>query len=217
MTDTLKVERLTPNTYVHISYLDSPTFGKVACNGLIYKSGKEVVVFDTPASDPVSKELIKWIRLKLGCEIKAIVVNHFHSDCLGGLQAFHVEGIVSYANSLTIKLAKDNGAVFPQIGFEESDTIILGNKIIVNQHFGEGHTKDNIVSYIADEEVIFGGCLIKEVGASNGNLEDANISEWSNTVRKIKEAYPQVKWIVPGHGKSGGVELLDYTIKLFEE
>jgi metallo-beta-lactamase class B len=65
--------------------------------------------------------------------------------------------------------------------------------------------------------VIFGGCLIKEVGAGKGNLADANTIDWSNTVRKIRDEYPDVKRIVPGHGQPGGIELLDYTIKLFDK
>ncbi len=72
-------------------------------------------------------------------------------------------------------------------------------------------------TYIPGEKVLFGGCLIKEVGAGKGNLGDANTEEWPDTVRKIKQAYPEVKYVVPGHGKVGGLELLDYTIGRFEE
>jgi metallo-beta-lactamase class B len=216
-TATLKIDRLTNNTYVHISYLDTPTFGKVACNGLIYKSGREVVVFDTPASNLVSRELMEWIRLRLRSQVKAVVINHFHRDCLGGLEAFHAEGVPSYASALTIQLAGENGEVVPQNSFTERDTIILGQHMVVNRFFGEGHTKDNIISYLPAEKMIFGGCLIKEVGAGKGNLADANTRDWSDTVRKIKEACPNLKWVVPGHGNSGGVQLLDYTIQLFDE
>ncbi len=66
------------------------------------------------------------------------------------------------------------------------------------------------------EDIMFGGCLIKEEGAGKGNLAEANVEEWPNTVRKVKMKYPEVKKIIVGHGKSGGIELLDYTIKLFE-
>lgn len=82
--------------------------------------------------------------------------------------------------------------------------------------FGEGHTKDNVVGYFPEAEAIFGGCLIKESGAGKGNLEDANVAAWSATVKKLKRSYPRAKTVIPGHGKSGGRELLDYTIKLFE-
>ncbi len=64
---------------------------------------------------------------------------------------------------------------------------------------------------------MFGGCLIKESGAGKGNLEDANTTDWSLTVTKLKEKYPTTKTVIPGHGKSGGTELLDYTIQLFQQ
>jgi metallo-beta-lactamase class B len=85
-----------------------------------------------------------------------------------------------------------------------------------NEYFGEGHTKDNIVSYFPSEKVLFGGCLIKEVNASKGYLGDANISEWSGTVQSVKRKYGNAKIVLPGHGKPGGMELLDYTIELFK-
>lgn len=72
-------------------------------------------------------------------------------------------------------------------------------------------------SYIPDEHVLFGGCLIKSMGASKGYLGDAVVSEWSATVANIKKAYPDVKIVVPGHGAVGGSELLVYTTSLFED
>lgn len=50
---------------------------------------------------------------------------------------------------------------------------------------------------------MFGGCLIKESGASKGYLGDANVNAWSGTVEKVKTAYSAVKIVVPGHGDYG--------------
>lgn len=55
------------------------------------------------------------------------------------------------------------------------------------------------------------------MNASKGYLGDAVVNEWSATVTKIKEAYPDVRSVEPGHGATGGSELLDYTISLFKE
>ena len=141
---------------------------------------------------------------------------HYHDDNLGGLDEFHKQGIVSYAYNRTIQVAKENNLPVPQHGFEQSIELKVGSKKVNVGFFGEGHTRDNIVGYFSSEDIMFGGCLIKEVGAGKGNLAEANADEWSETVRKVKEAYPKVKKIIPGHGKSGGIELLDYTIHLFE-
>ncbi len=53
------------------------------------------------------------------------------------------------------------------------------------------------------------------MNAGKGNLEDANVEEWSATVEKIKKDLPNLKMVVPEHGEYGGAELLDYTIQLF--
>ena len=57
--------------------------------------------------------------------------------------------------------------------------------------------------------------MIKEIGADKGNLLDADKSEWPKTVLKLKEKFPKVKCVIPGHGKPGKGKLIDYTIKLF--
>lgn len=213
--ESLRVERLTPRVYIHVSHLDIPGYGKFPCNGLVYADRKEAIVFDTPTSDAVSMELMQWIENELKCSVKAVVVNHFHNDCLGGLAAFHQKNIPSYASNLTLALAKKDGAEAPLFGFDESIEIPVGNEKAINRFFGQGHTADNIVSYLPRERMLFGGCLIKEVGAGKGNLEDANVDEWANTVRAVKKAYPGLRFVIPGHGKAGGMDLLDYTIEMF--
>jgi ketosteroid isomerase-like protein len=56
---------------------------------------------------------------------------------------------------------------------------------------------------------------VKSVGASKGNLADANEAAWSSSARFLKEKFPIIKTVVPGHGKYGGKELIDYTTTLF--
>jgi len=68
-------------------------------------------------------------------------------------------------------------------------------------YYGEGHTKDNVIVYFPDDKVVFGGCLIKAVDAGKGNLEDANVAAWPETVRKLKRNYPDTKIVIADHGK----------------
>ena len=215
--DRLNITSLSENTFVHTSFLQTDDFGKVACNGLIVRSGHEVAVFDTPTDDPSSQELIRWVQDVLKCRIMAIVPTHFHSDCLGGLSAFHVAGIPSMANEKTIELATQNHMTVPQKGFSGKSSLLVGGKEVQLRFFGEGHTRDNVVAYFPSEQIMFGGCLIKEIGASKGFLGDANVSAWSETVAKIQSTYPHVKHVVPGHGAVGDAKLLEYTRQLFKQ
>ena len=212
----LMVNQIAENSFIHTSFKQTNDFGNVPCNGLIVKNNSEVIIFDTPTNDKNSLELIKWIKETLACKINAIIPTHFHDDCLGGLKAFEENNVPSYAYFKTIELAKENNYVSPKNSIKDSLILKVGNENCIAKHFGEGHTKDNIIGYFPDDNILFGGCLIKELEANKGYLGDANVLEWSNTVQKIKKEYPNIKIVVPGHGNYGNQKLLDYTIKLFK-
>ncbi len=211
--ETLKIEQINENIFVHISYLETKNYGKYPCNGMVYIKDNEAIIFDTPTNNKASAELINWIGNKA---IKAVVVTHFHDDCLGGLEEFHSKNIRSFSTIRTIELAKNNNKnVLPQTGFKDKLKLKIGNEVVYANYYGEGHTKDNIVGVIPSEKTLFGGCLIKELNSSKGNLVDASTENWARTVERIKSEFPEIINVVPGHGKIGGIELLDYTIKLF--
>ena len=209
------LKQLTSNTFIHTSYLETNDFGHVPCNGLVIRNGKQALIFDTPTDDQGAKELIRLVRDSLYCQIVAVIPTHFHADCLGGLQAFHEAGIASIANELTLELAQNSQVTVPEFSFHKSLTFKVGQEKVRIKFLGEGHTRDNVVGYFPSEKVLFGGCLIKEIGASKGYLGDANVEAWSTTMKRVKKAFPHLKHVVPGHGKAGDSRLLDYTRKLF--
>ena len=212
----LIIIQISDNAFLHTSFLKTNDFGNVPCNGMVVRNSNEVVVFDTPTNNKSAEDLINFIRKKLHCKINAIVPTHFHDDCLGGLASFHKLQLHSFGNFSTIELAKTNNVVAPQNGFNDSLKLNVGNTYAVVKYFGQGHTKDNVVGYFPKENILFGGCLIKELQAKKGYLGDANVGEWSSTVEKVKQQYLNVKIVIPGHGKIGNLDLLDYTIKLFK-
>lgn len=215
-TENLIITQISENAFIHTSFKQTNDFGNVPCNGLIVKNGTETIIFDTPTNDKSSEELIQWINKTLHAKINAVIPTHFHDDSLGGLQAFHNHHIPSYSYSKTIELAQQNNFVIPQNSFSDSLILKVGNEKTITKFFGEGHTKDNTVGYFPSENILFGGCLLKELEASKGYLGDANVSTWSATVEKVKKEYPNVKIVVPGHGEYGNHKLLDYTITLFK-
>lgn len=216
-TDDLAIQKVADHAYTHLTYLQTQTFGKVPCNGLIVFDAGEAVIFDTPVDDATSEKVIKWVEDSLKCKVKAVIATHFHEDCVGGLKAFHKHGIPSYATNKTIAFDKEHKFNVPQKGFDNKLDLKVGKKAVVAAFYGEGHTRDNVIGYFPSEKVMFGGCLIKEVDATKGNLADANVEAWSATVTKIKTQYPDAKVVIPGHGKIGDTALLDYTIKLFSQ
>ena len=215
--ETLKIVQLTDRAYLHITYIDVPGYGHFGCNGLIFISDGEAAVFDTPVTDEVSNELIDWIEKEKGAKVTSLVVNHFHTDCLGGIGAFHQRGVSSYANQITINLAKKEGKEPPQNAFHGEQKLKVGGAFIDNFFPGHAHAPGNIVSYIAEESILFGGCMVKTMGAGRGNLEDADTLLWARTIRRVNRQFPKAEIVIPGHGEIGGTELLDYTIGMFDQ
>jgi metallo-beta-lactamase class B len=215
--DNLIVKKLSGHVYLHTSFLNTNDFGRVECNGMIAVNGNEAVVFDTPADNAGSDELIKFVKENLNSQINGLVPTHFHEDCVGGLEVFFENEIPVYASNRTIQLLQKNNKNYskPITGFNDSIALNIGDKTVFAKYFGEGHTSDNVIGYFPEDKAIFGGCLIKEIDATKGYLGDANVNAWSETVEKIRQKYPEVEIVIPGHGSTGGKELLDYTIMLF--
>jgi len=152
--ENLQIEQISEHVYQHISYINLPKYGMFPCNGLIYVHDNEAIVFDTPVDDTSSSELIYWIQDQLQLPINAVIVHHFHVDCLGGLNAFHQAGIPSYASTKTIALARGKHPVIPQNSFIDSLELSLGTQSIQTRFFGAGHTPDNVVSYIPQSSLV---------------------------------------------------------------
>ncbi len=72
----LIINKLSDHVYRHISYLNTESFGRVVCNGMIVVNGNEAVVFDTPATNETAKELIGYLTGKLHAKIKGIVATN---------------------------------------------------------------------------------------------------------------------------------------------
>ena len=213
----LQIIPLQKSVYIHKSWTTFTGFGRVASNGLIYTNEQEAILMDTPANDSLTLLLANWIQQDLGKTIKAVVINHHHVDCLGGLESLHQLGVPSYATKHCQKLARKNGVTVPQNGFRKSLDLAIGNQSVLCRYFGKAHSADNLVAYIPSETVLFGGCMIKSLKAGKGNLADASVKKWSQTVLKVKKAFPQMKVVVPGHGEAGDTALLEYTMNMFRK
>lgn len=216
--DSLEVVQISKHTYVHVSHQTMAEYGKFTSNGLIYINGNEAVVMDTPPHNLTAAQLLGWISKTFpAVKIKAVIITHFHDDCLGGLDEFHKAGIPSYAYKLTQELAAAKKVAIPQHTFDSSLVLQVGSNQLYSYYPGEAHTRDNIVSWIAEDKVLFGGCMIKSIGSGKGNIADANVKAWSGTVSGVKAHFRHIKTVIPGHGVWGGKNLLNYTISMFTE
>jgi glyoxylase-like metal-dependent hydrolase (beta-lactamase superfamily II) len=201
----LILREISKNTYIH-------TQGNN--NGIVYINNNEAIIVSTPWSDIETQNLIDWATSKSN-KIVAYVIDRWHPDAMEGLDIVQKNGIKSYANELTRKIAKKKGLPIPDIGFKISVEINVGNEKIKCHYLGEAHTTDGIVVWIPEHKILFAGNGIRNYNGWVGNIGDANLEEWSKTAQNIKDEYGSAKIVIPGHGKHGGTELVDYTINLY--
>ncbi|MCE1189362.1 MAG: subclass B1 metallo-beta-lactamase [Ignavibacteria bacterium] len=214
----LQLIRVTEHAYAHISYDTIGSYGRIPSDGMLYIDGDKGFLFDTPYTDSTTKILVNYIQEIMRVKLVGFVPNHFHGDCVGGLATIHKAGIPSYANVLTITLAKENNMPVPQQGFIDSLHLKLNDKDIICRYLGAAHSPDNIVVYLPSEKVLFAGCMAKEMKSmSRGNLGDADVKAWPVTIQKVIDSFPDAKIVIPGHGAFGGKEILFHTLEIFSK
>lgn len=207
--------KLSENAYVHISRSEMAGFGIVSSNGLLLVDKQEAFLFDSPVTNTQTETLVKWVADSLYSKVTTFVPNHWHEDCMGGLQYLHTAGVISYANQMTIDIACEKGLPVPQNGFRKSKTLKLNDKKIVCYYPGAAHSMDNIVVWIPSENILFSGCMTKDIHSSGlGNSVDGDVKQWANTLQKVMQKFPNAKIIIPGHGQIGGFDQLEHTYRL---
>lgn len=106
-----------------------------------------------------------------------------------------------------------------ELKIDDEKILNFGNESLILYYPGESHSPDNIVVYYPEKRILFGGCMIKELNASNlGNTADANLEEWPISIERLKGKYNEtnVKYLIPGHGNVGNIHLLDKTLDLLK-
>ncbi len=208
VSDKLILTQLTENTFIHTC--DNS-------NGLIYINEGQALIVSTPDSDIETQNLIDWVIKEHNAKIVGYVIDRWHPDAMEGLDIVQKNGIKTYSYELTRQIAKDKGLPIPKIGFDPKSEIQVGEEKVICHFLGEAHTKDGIVVWIPNEQILFGGNEIRSFNGWVGNIGDASLDKWSETAIRVKNEYGSAKVVVPGHGRYGGVELIDYTIKLYEK
>jgi metallo-beta-lactamase class B len=215
LSEDVTVKRLVEGVWLHTTYFDISGYKHVPANGLIIVDGEHAMMIDLPWTDEQAGILFDWIVREQKASIQKVVPTHFHIDCAGGLAEAHRRGADSFAVEKTAELLEKTNKPVPRNWFTERMSLSCGNIRVELAFLGGGHTVDNIVAWIPARKILFAGCLVKSLNAKDiGNTEDADLINYPITLKKVKERYPDAKIVVPGHGRPGGLDLIDHTIRL---
>lgn len=216
VSDRLAIEEVEKGVYLYTSYYELPGSGFYPANGLIINYADEAYMIDTPWSEEATREAVDWIRGR-GWKLSAAIFTHSHHDRVAGLGYLNGLGVRTYASKKTKDLLSAASAPVANHVMENKDARFAGGRIEV--HFpGEGHSTDNLVVWLAQHKILFAGCLVKDLSATDlGGIGDANFEQWPATVENVSRKYSSARRIIPGHGEMGDMGLLDHTSMLIAE
>jgi metallo-beta-lactamase class B len=210
----LYLVRLADNCYAQVSYAQLPQYGRVGANGLLLVDNKKAIIVNTPWNNQLTKQLHQYLTSK-GISLDHAVITHWHDDCLGGLGYLQQQFILSTSSQRTYDASLKHKLPVAFIRFKDTLTFNFEGQSIQCFYPGAGHTADNIVVYLPKKNVLYGGCIIKDMASNTlGNTGDAVLADWPASVANIRRKYANAAIVVPGHGQWGNLSLLDHTLKL---
>ncbi len=217
LSDDITLEEISPGIWLHTTYTLLNGKTKVGANGLLIIDEQTAVMIDTPWTDEQTGILFDWVKEKHHADIQSVVPTHFHIDCAGGLKEAHRRGAESIALNKTIQLMDQANTPRARKGFDNTYNLVENSGIELS-FIGAGHTIDNIVVWVPDHKVLFAGCLLKGLNfKSIGNTADADLDSYPKTLNRMKLKYSEAVVVVPGHGETGGLEIIDHTANMLQK
>lgn len=217
ISDELHVFQLEENVWMHRSYM---SFGdqRLHANGLIVFTDEGITIVDAPWTPIGAYDLLEWLEGEFPLPVKRLVITHAHEDRIGGIDPFVERNIPIYSREGTADAARQHAWNAPNFLMEDDLPLRSGSKVIELFYPGPAHTADNIIAWIPEGDILFGGCMVKSrYAASLGFTGDANEELWPQSLRRAMSRYPNAKLVIPGHGLPGDRELIEHTLELLEE
>ena len=212
----MQIRALAPGVWLHTSVHDVPGLGPFPANGLLVEGEERALLVDTTWSGAQLEQLTSWSRRHLAKPVLGAIVTHAHNDRIGGTRAAQAAGIPVHALSLTVERAESQTYGVPDRTLENPGAQLrIGGVEVHTLWPGHGHAPDNLVVWLPESEILFGGCLVKSSEAEGlGYTSDADISGWATAIHALQERPWTPRIVVPGHGEPGSAQLLDHTATL---
>jgi len=239
--DDLFLTKLNDTVYVVTHYFPWES------NSLIVRASEsDVVLIDTPYDTSATELLLNWININMDPLNITAINTGFHIDNLGGNQCLRKKGIDIYGSDKTCNLIDERGKqtqqqiiswlkpnqeqirkVYENICFVKPNKIFkiedglnlkTGNLSFDIFFPGESHSPDNLVVYMPELNMLFGGCMVKSLSSVNlGFTGDANLTEWPKSMKVILQKYKNAEIVIPHHGMWGNLSLIQHTIDLLDK
>ena len=220
--------KITDKVYVIHGPIDLPNpqnQGFINNPGIVLTS-RGVVVVDPGSSAASGKMVLAKIKTLTDKPVIAVFNTHIHGDHWlgnGAIKAAYPKAVI-YAhpemlalakagegknwikllNRLTKGATKDTIPLAPDLAISNGETLKLGDTSFRIYHTGKAHTHNDIMIEVVEQGVMFLGDIV--LNGRIGRMTDGNIKGNITTIEVALKT--KVKHFVPGHGASGGREVV---------
>lgn len=224
-----KAEKISNNTWVIHGPMafPNPQNKGFMNNPAFTVTDNSVVVFDPASSVQSGKGLLKKIKNITDNPVTHVFITHVHGDHWLGNQAIkaaypdakfyahpqmikeanesEAENWVALMESLTEGATKGTKAVIPTIALSDAQEVSIDN-ITVRTHLDDwAHTKTDAMFVILEEKVLITGDNVTHQRIAR--LSDGSFQ--GNLAAVSKAMDYDIETVVPGHGPTGGKEVLE--------
>lgn len=185
-------------------------------NSGILITDSAVIVIDTKLGKNAEK-LYNLVKEKAGNKPVIIINTHYHMDHVGGNHFYKGDKI--YLGNYTKEFLEKNMKPEEMPTNLVIDSLILnmGNETVMLYNLGQAHTYNDMVVYLKNRKLLFSGDLIfYNVNPVLKKQSGADVDKWIGVLDKLLNKW-DIKTIIPGHGISGGKELVISIKSYFED
>jgi len=213
----ITLSKIADNVWVHTSTYTIPGQSPIPVNGLVIVEGDDVILADGAWGELATLSLLETIKQEVGRPVTKLITTHHHADRVMGVDAAEWKGVEVFTHPDTPALAARSGWPVPNTSVaalrQPGSRIKVGSVEVA--YPGPGHAQDNLVVYIPSEKILYGGCAVRGAESKSlGNVSDADLSTWAESLTWVKATYPEAKLVVPGHGKGADLSLIDHSLKM---
>jgi glyoxylase-like metal-dependent hydrolase (beta-lactamase superfamily II) len=185
-------------------------------NSGILVTDSAIFVIDTKMGKNAEK-LYNMAKEKAGQKPIIVINTHYHMDHVGGNQFY--KGSKIYLGNYTKEFLEKNvkPEQMPTMLVVDSLIMNMGNETLMLYNLGQAHTFNDMVVYLKNRKLLFSGDLIfYNVNPVLKKVSGADVDKWIDVLDKLSKTF-EIKSIIPGHGKSGGKELITSMKTYFED
>jgi cyclase len=206
-------------------------------NGLVV-GDRAALVIDAGITPDVAAQIQQLVAQLTDRPLRYLVNTTYHGDHTFGNASFPAEATVVSSRinrdnmtDLAYEKARRAGNMYgdgalldavtewrrPEVVFDAAAEIDLGGRVVQLWYFGPGNGPGDTIVYLPDARVAWTGNYLSHAGIATMLLQGGP-TPYLASLRRMREALPELRTIVPGHGPVGdGHAAIDWLVDYLEQ